>query len=330
MIESPEKPSARKRVLLGLQAVVSVSMLAWIFRDSGFRSDVWKVITTGHLEWLALGAVVTGLGNVAGAFRWRIFLHVLRMPLTIRDALRLTFIGLFFNNFLPGAVGGDAVKVVWLVTKGYRDSAALVSVFMDRMSGFFALVICSLALIFSHYAWLTSTPNGATSTRLTFIFLASMAILMSLSFSLAAPGVRSHVPKWLPWREKVFKFNEDYFEFVHSWRATVKAAVISAFILFAHFFSFYCSARAFNVDVPILNFLAIMPTVDIASSMPISLGGLGVREGLFGTLLYELAQVPRDQAVSVSLGGAVLNMMWGLVGIALIPSYRQLVAKKKA
>ena len=318
---------ARKWILLGLQLIVSVALLVWIFHDREFRAHFWQVVRAGQWDWLLLGFIVAGVSNVLGAFRWRIFLHVLKMPLGVWDALRLSFIGLFFNNFLPGAVGGDAVKVVWLVTKGHRDSSALVSVFMDRMSGFFALVACSLALILSRYDWLTSSPTVAALTKSVFAFLAVMAFLLALSFVAASPFVRRRVPQWMPLREKMLSFNADYFEFVRVWPQTLRAALLSAVMMAAHFLTFYCAARAFDVNLPLMDFLSLMPAVDIISAMPVSFGGLGVREALLERLLGELAGVPAAQAISVSLAGALLNMVWGLAGVFLIPSYRDLVSK---
>ena len=70
----------------------------------------------------------------------------------------------------------------------------------------------------------------------------------------------------------------------------------------AYFLTFYSSARAFGLKVPLGEFLAFMPAVDIISALPISLGGFGVREQLFATVLDDLRAAA--QAVSISLGGA--------------------------
>ena len=74
-------------------------------------------------------------------------------------------------------------------------------------------------------------------------------------------------------------------------------------------------------------FLAFMPAVDIISALPISLGGFGVREQLFATVLGDLWGAPAAQAVSISLGGASLSILWGLLGLALLPAYNRALEK---
>ena len=130
----------KKWVPLFLQSLVSVALLAWIFWKEDFRTRTWHVLTSADPGWLTAGFLAAGVGNLLGVVRWAIFLRVLGIRLPAWDVVRLSFVGLFFNNFLVGAVGGDAVKVVWLAAKGHRKTAALLSVIMDRMSGFGALI----------------------------------------------------------------------------------------------------------------------------------------------------------------------------------------------
>jgi uncharacterized membrane protein YbhN (UPF0104 family) len=85
-------------------------------------------------------------------------------------------------------------------------------------------------------------------------------------------------------------------------------------MLLVYFLSYYCAARACGIGIPVDRFLALMPAVDIISGLPVSLGGLGVREGLFAFLLGKLADIPYPVAVSASLSGYLLSALWGLPG----------------
>jgi uncharacterized membrane protein YbhN (UPF0104 family) len=68
------------------------------------------------------------------------------------------------------------------------------------------------------------------------------------------------------------------------------------------------------VELAATKFLALMPTVDIISGLPVSLGGVGVREGMFVFLLGHLADVAGPLAVSISLCGYLMSALWGLPG----------------
>ena len=144
----------RKIIPLLLQSLVTLGLLVWIFWPADFRTKTWEELAAANPVWLAAGFGAAGVVNFLGAFRWGIFLWVLGVRLPAWQVLRLSFVGLFFNIFLVGAVGGDAVKVVWLVAKGHPKTPALLSVFMDRMSGFGAMVVCSLLFIFLRLDWL--------------------------------------------------------------------------------------------------------------------------------------------------------------------------------
>ncbi len=312
----------KKWVPIVLQTLVSAALLGWIFRDAAFRAQAWHVLVSARLGWLAAGFVAAGIGNVAGAFRWGIFLRMLHIPLGRWETLRLSFIGLFFNSFLVGAVGGDAVKVVWLAANGHRKSAALLSVLMDRMSGLGALIVCSTAFILWRLEWLSRSKIVANAIWFVFVYLLVVVVLLSATFLLARSGLSQRFPKNAALRERIRETSIAYLQFIREWRQTLIASVFSAIILITHFLTFYFCALAFGAEIPLPDFLAFMPAVDIISAMPFSLGGFGVREQLFVTLMGELCNVPAARAVSISLGGALLGLLWGLAGLAFLPSYR--------
>jgi glycosyltransferase 2 family protein len=313
----------KKWAPLLLQSLVSIALLVWIFWREDFRSRTWQVLTSANLGWLAAGFLAAGAGNMIGVVRWGIFLRVLGISLAPWDVLRMSFVGLFFNTFLVGAVGGDAVKVVWLAAKGQRKTAALLSVLMDRMSGFGALIVCSFVFMTMRLDWLMRSAVVAGLIKGVFIYLFVVVILMAISFLMSARGLTSRLPRRFPFRGMIIEFTEAYLRFVLAWRQTLLASVLSMLMLLAYFLTFYLSARAFDLHVPAVEFFAFMPAVDIISALPISLGGFGVREQLFVTLLGDLWGVPAAQAVSISLGGALLSMLWGLLGLTLLPAYHQ-------
>jgi uncharacterized protein (TIRG00374 family) len=318
----------RKWLPLLVQSLVSVALLVWIFWEEDFRMRTWQVLTSGHLGWLTAGFLVAGVGNFLGAVRWGIFLRMLRIPLTPWEVFRLSFVGLFFNNLLIGAVGGDAIKVIWLVAKGHQRTAALLSVIMDRMSGFGALILCSLVFMLWRLDWLMQSPVVAGLMKAVFLYLFAAAGLMAFSFIMSVRGLTDRLPAGFPGRKWIIEFTEAYFRFVSSWRQTLLASLLSVVMLLAYFLTFYCSARAFGLEVSMGEFFAFMPAVDIISALPISLGGLGIREQLFATILGELWNAPAAQAVSISLGGASLGLLWGLFGLTLLPGYHQATARE--
>lgn len=313
----------KKWIVLTLQLVVSLGLLAWIFRDPDFRAEVWDLLSRANPWWLGAALVVAGVGAALGLLRWAIFLEIVGIHLTAWGVLRIGTIGLLFNNFLPGAVGGDAVKVGWLVSKGYSARASLLSGVMNRLSGLGAMVLCSVTFIALRFDWLMQSPSVAAMIHMLLLFLAGVVTFVTLSFVLSARGTVSRLPAKLPGRARLVEFAETYSLFVSAWRSTLLASTISVVTLLCFFYTFYFCSMALDVKVPMLDFLAIMPVVDLLAALPISAGGFGVREGAFVTLLGQLSGVPAAEAVSISFAGAFATLIWSLSGLLVMPWQRR-------
>jgi len=127
----------------------------------------------------------------------------------------------------------------------------------------------------------------------------------------------SRLPLRWPGRAKLLELSGAYFQCAVQWQRTASALGISVVMLACFFTTYYFSARAYGMDPGMGRFLALMPTVDILSGLPISLGGVGVREGVFVLLLGSLASVPSATAVSISLAGYLMSALWGIPGAFL-------------
>ena len=312
----------KRKVFLAIQILVSLVLLAWLFQHQNFRVRMGQILAEAHPGWLLLGFLIAGIGSFLGIFRWGIFVQMLGLQINNREIVRMGLVALFFNNFLIGTVGGDAVKVIWLASRGKSKSLALMSVAMDRMSGIMALVFCSFLFMIPRLDWLRQSEAVAALTRVIFVFLFVITGLFFLSLIGAYKKPARWLPERFPGRTKMIEMETAYGSFLPHWRSALVAGGISVFMFVTYYLTFYCAARAFDVKIPILDFVALMPTVDIISALPLSVGGFGVREHLFTVLLGDLCSVPSAQAVLISLGGAFLTMAWGLAGLIALPSYR--------
>ncbi len=93
-----------------------------------------------NVGFLAAALGIFFAATLVTLMRWYLLVRALDLPLKLRDALRFGFIGIFFNTFLPGAVGGDIIKAAALARTQNRRMAAVASVIMDRVIALWALV----------------------------------------------------------------------------------------------------------------------------------------------------------------------------------------------
>jgi glycosyltransferase 2 family protein len=320
----------KQRLVIAGQTVVTLALLAWIFSQEEVRENTLAVLRNADLRWVFAAVLVAGVETFLGACRWRIFLVVLGIRLPFWQTVRLFYLGLFFNTFLLGSVGGDAVKVLALIGQGQPKGPALLSVVMNRMSGLGALVLMSLTFMLWNYSWLIESPVVAGLIHFVFLYLFGVVALLALSLAAAWTGFGDRAPSWAPFRDKLAQMCELYFLFLSKWPKTLLAAGISCLMLMGYFLVFYCAMRAYGVAPDIGRVFAFMPVVDVISALPISLGGIGVREKLFVVLLGQLFGVPASTAVWISLTGFLMTLLWGLVGLMTLPFYRGWVARGRS
>ncbi len=320
----------KQKLLFGLQCAVTLGLLGWIFRSPEMRDNLWVIAGNADLRWVAAAVAVAGIESFLGAVRWRIFLGVLGVSLPFWQTVRLFYLGLFSGSFFVGSVGGDAVKVFALIGLRQKKTAALLSVVLDRTSGIFALVATTGVFVSWHYEWLAQSEIVSGLVYFLFAYLGGAVLFLALTFAAARFGLHDRLPEGVPFRENLLQMGDMYALFVRCWAKSLLGASISFLMLGGYFLIFYCSMRAYGVELELGKVFALMPVVDVISSMPVSLGGVGVRESLFVLLLGKLAGVSEPVAVWISLTGFMASLFWGIAGVFSLPQVRGLVEKGKA
>ena len=118
-------------------------LLAWIM-----RKDAKEVIGIfkGSDKMLILFAVLVNISlSMAVAYRLKLLMSGQKILLSMKDAIYLTFIGYFFNNFLPTAIGGDIAKAYYASKKTNNKFASYAAVLADRLIGLIATLLVALA-----------------------------------------------------------------------------------------------------------------------------------------------------------------------------------------
>jgi len=318
-LSSPNHPPRRwrGRVVLVLQLAVSAALLAWVFTSVAFRADLLSVLREASPGWLIGGVVVAGLVQLMCFVRWRIFLTMAGVEVGWREAGGAFFGGLFAGLFLPGGAGGDVVKIGLLAARGHDVARSALSVVMDRLSGAVSLIVVGGGLIFWNRDWLMQSVHVAPLMKGVSVYLAVLALVLVLSVVLCAKGLVSQLPERWPGRGRLVELTGAYFQLAVQWPRTLGAVGLSCVMLVLYFLTFFFAARAYGAALTAGEMLAIMPAVDMISALPVSFGGLGVRESVFVLLLGELAAIGAAVAVTISLTGYLFSAAWALPGAVL-------------
>lgn len=308
------KPKKTRILIFLLQAVVSITLLAWLFVGRDFRQQISTIIFSADLRWLLAGVMLAGLVQCLCLLRWRIFLRMAGIEIRFAESASIFFAGLFGNLFLPGGAGGDVIKIGLLATRGKEVGRSAISVLMDRLCGTVSMIVMGALLLSWQFPWLAKSPVVAGLVRAIIIYLSVLSGLIALSVLLSARGIVTRLPPRWPGRQKLVELSSVYFQCALQWPRTLRAIGISVVMMVAFFLTYFCSSRAYGVELSVPEFLALMPAVDMISGLPLSLGGVGVREGVFVFLLGHLASVPGPLAVSISLCGYMMSALWSVPG----------------
>ena len=214
--------------------------------------------------------------------RWTALARPLGVNTPFKDMARYYLIGMFFNLFAPGTVGGDVSRVYYLVRdenarvqgRSVPTMNAAMSVLMDRAIGMIVLVWLGAAglLLFPYYA----VPHSARIAT----FLLSIGLLAG---ALTTPLVRRLLPT--DTHQFVVKLRLAFSAYRRHWRALVIAAIFSLVIHLVQAWMHVVMGRALDLNVPFSFALIVYPLVGTFSAIPISLNGLGLREGGYVVLL---------------------------------------------
>jgi uncharacterized membrane protein YbhN (UPF0104 family) len=258
--------------------------------------------------------------------RWFILVRAVELPFRLIDAFRLGFIGLFFNNFMPGSVGGDVIKAAVLAREQDRRTIAVATVIMDRAIALWAL-IWFVALLGAGF-WMSGMLVGQVAEQCRKIVIIAWIIVGLSSLVWLALGM-------LPdWRARRFAGRLEHLPKVgvalaELWRAVwmyrcrpraVGTVLLLSWVGHVGFvFLFYWSVRTLwqpdsDERIPTLaqHFL-IVPIGLVIQAAPFFPGGAGIGELGFG-LLYQWLGCSEASGVLGSLVQRVVNWTLGLLG----------------
>ena len=306
-----------RRGAFALKLVVSAALLALLFSRISLR-EVASLYARADLGLVVLAHVLFAASLVGSAFQWGLFLGAQGIRLPFRRLFGFYLVGLFFNNFLPANLGGDVVKVVDVSRAGGSRGGAVAATLMDRGVGLLVLLISgTLAAWAMGDALPFPELRGPLYLATLVIVIGFVALLSRRAFRRVA-AIAARLPAGWPARTagrlvdhaSQFQMNRGVFL-----RALPVSIAIQALRIAVH----YVAALALGVQVAPVVFLLVVPAIAIAVSLPISVGGFGVREGLGVVLFGRVGVAAREAlafellahliAVAVSTAGGVLFAM---------------------
>lgn len=295
---------ANKIAFILVKLAISAALLYFVFTKTGI-TRVFATLSGISIPSFLCAVFLYIIAQMISTLRWKLLLPG---GISIRKLFSLYMIGCFFNNFLPGIIGGDAVKGYYLYQATGKGSLVFASIFMDRYVGFAVLIaICAFAFPFG-YVYLHGTKIE---------WLLPLIILSFTIGSLLVFGLR------LGQRIRILSDFYNYFSAYRSQRGVIgKTAILSVFVQFAGILGVYVLSIGLGQNIPFLAFLIYLPLIILISMIPISVSGLGVREGAF-VLFFGLIGVKPEAATAISLSWFLAFSVGSLIGLVEYLKYKK-------
>lgn len=293
-------------IKLIVKILISVALLFVIVRSIDVASVV-EVVRNMKPEYLLLALLMQLLSAVLASYRWYQIMRRLKFSLGPLFYLKSYLKGTFFNQALPGGIGGDAYRVIETATVGQGKKEAFYGVFLDRVLGLVGLMLLNL-LANMAYPDLLPRPIFHILNAIALCGIAAVFVFAMLGKveRFAHFKLTRHLHELSGAMRAVYR--DGHAIFLHS--------VMSVLIHFVSMVAIYFIGIGVGLNYGLLTFLVLVPPVMMLTIAPISLAGWGVREsGMIG--LFLLIGANKAQVLSMSVLYGLILLAASLPGLYL-------------
>jgi len=325
-MSEPKKTSSRVFLFLRVAVVLGcvAGAVVWLTRDEMYVkvAGIFRQMNLWLFAAVLAGYVIT---QALMGLRWWLLMRSQSVFVGLWPAVRLIFLGLFYNNFLPGAVGGDLVRA-WYVTRHTekRFEAAL-SVVMDRLIGLAGTVImavfCDLALLRGEGGVIRRLGGAFGRYKWAALWFVIGAAALCGAGLLIRPGRRMLRRVWAFVYEQglrlMKRFGRATILYCRS-PLTVATAFALTFVLQGiAVVGFWLLGRDMGIAAGARYYFVFFPLTWVVGAVPVSIGGAGVVEGGLIWLFTVLAGVEWEKAFAIALLQRVVWMLTSLPGAGI-------------
>jgi glycosyltransferase 2 family protein len=270
----------KERLIFIIKVILSLIAIIYVLKRVSI-GDIINVIKSARDIYLVFAFLLFVASKLMSAWRTLLILQQYGIPISVWDNLKLYWTGMFYNLFLPGGIGGDVYKTLVINNmhkNGIKISAG--SVLTDRIAGVAALIVLALLCLpltglSSHYGWVT-----LAGVPITFIGFIGMILIFM-------PQLKGIIGRLLTW-----------------------SFIVQVFQMVAIYFILV----AFSIKTEQIEYMLIFLISSIAAMLPISVGGIGIREMVFFKLSDYLF-LDQKVAVAISLTFYLITVLASSLGI---------------
>lgn len=297
-------------ILTGICVFIVIRLVKW--------DEFFTLLGRLDVTLYAISVIAILLPIVFLSIRWQIILGSQGIVLEFPRTFVINYAGMFFNNFLPGSIGGDIAKAIVVSKDEKRKAICVATVILDRLIGLVALFLIAFIAALVNLANLT---NEALITPITFIFVTILVFYIGyriyFSRTIRTSAFLGRIKDILPFKDTL-KELDGVFKNVRSRKKLLIFTLLFSILTQASMIIIiYIHSVSLSVkNVQLVHFFMFMPIIFLVMSIPITVGGWGLQEISFATLfltvsadkneMITLSVLYHMSMVFISIPGAIL------------------------
>lgn len=325
-----------RNFILNIVSVAVVALLIY-YTAAGQFANITATVKTINTPLFILAATIYVFPLFITFYRWYFLLKMQDIALTFKESLILHMSGYFFNTTTPGAVSGDVIKMATVMKRDPQNRIpAIMTIFMDRLIGLFALITLTLILVIPSYHFVFTEGSKKLQLAVAIVAAACVCGLIFICCWIIRKRICAIliVAKLIDWLEKkapkLFIAFQQVFDTVDTykehWKKCLYLLVLSIISHSLLGLSFYIVGLSIGISAnPILFILSIQISNALSSVLPLP-GGLGIRDAVGKAFLTALNCTDAQAAASPLMYTAII-LFWAIVGSFFFLYWRTLYKK---
>jgi hypothetical protein len=312
-VAGPGGNGRSKHALFALKLVLSAGLL-WFVLSRADLAQVWAAVRGADPMPIGLALLTPLLGYTLTSTRWRGLLRIVGAHIPPGPLWRASLIAVFFNQFMPSTIGGDAIRVYEAWRHGASRSAALSSIVVDRVIGTFALVLLAVGML----PFVSAAFENPWAVYGAVLAVGAIVTVLMLMLFLPIPGVIELFHRCCaalpgPAARIAGKLDRAFAPYRGRWRVLPVAMALSLLLQANVVLMHWLIGLSLGIEVSIVQFCFLVPVAMVVMMIPVSINGIGLREGIFALLLGAYG-VESSQAVALALMSYALFLVHGVAG----------------
>tara|TARA_B100000586_G_scaffold77437_1_gene54435 strand:+ start:14346 stop:15239 length:894 start_codon:yes stop_codon:yes gene_type:complete len=289
-----------------IRYIISIILIYIIFDNYGYK--ILQIINIIDYKYIILIIGISFGQHLLSAYRWMYVSKFTNLNINFKNSLKYYYIAGFMNNILPGGIPGDLYRIYCTSDNKkeiFKMGKSFQSVIFERLSGqimLFFVFIASLTIYFL--------------TNQKYIAFLYLILPTALIFFLMKYLIKYNIKKYFGTKDITKNFHM-LFTGPIFWNHII----LSFFVVASYILIYIISAISLGLEIDYLAFLVFTPIILFSMTLPVSIGGWGVRE-VTALLVSFLIGLSASASISVSIIYGILNLICSLPGLFLFLNLR--------